>query len=62
MRQSSADTVIPTRFLLTTSHFLATIMVYVTRDVYIRAALPLFDLTDYSKTETLYFHFILYKV
>ena len=45
---STADTLVPARFLVMTSHFMATIMVAWTMDGNIRAAMPLGDLTHYE--------------
>ncbi|KAI8916892.1 transmembrane protein [Entophlyctis helioformis] len=44
----TADTMVPARFLVTTSHFMATIMAYMTRDGNIKTALPINSTVDYT--------------
>ncbi|KAI9104468.1 transmembrane protein 107-like protein [Phlyctochytrium arcticum] len=48
----TAGTLLPARFLTTISHFIISLMIYFTKDVYIRASLPLMDLSDYASYNT----------
>ncbi|KNC97876.1 uncharacterized protein SPPG_09416 [Spizellomyces punctatus DAOM BR117] len=48
MTHTTADALLPARFLTTIAHFITTLMVFFTKDIYVRAALPIGDSSQYA--------------